>query len=91
MSERTAQLLQEVLALPPDDRAEFTRLLWEKEMAELPEYPCDRTEEEEQAELDRRLASIEDGTADPVPFDEAMDRIAEELARRQKARDAAKP
>jgi hypothetical protein len=90
MSERSAQLLQEVLALPPDDRAEFTRLLREHEEAELPEWPQEIDEEEEHAELLRRLASVEDGTAQLIPFEEAMDRITTELDRRQKARDSAK-
>jgi putative addiction module component (TIGR02574 family) len=87
MSERTVQLLQEVLALPPDDRAEFSRLLWEHEDAALPEWPHEIDEEAEHAELLRRLASIEDGTAKPRPWAEARAEIRQKLARKRAERD----
>ncbi len=91
MSERANQLILEVLALPLEEREEVLSQLYEAEMAELPEGIHVPDEEEEHAELLRRLAMIEDGTAELVPFDDAMDRITEELSRRQKIRDAPQP
>jgi putative addiction module component (TIGR02574 family) len=91
MSERTAQLLQEVLALDLQERIDVASRLDQSIQSELPEWPHETDEDEEHAELLRRLATVEDGSAELIPFEEAMSRIASELDRRQKARDAAKP
>jgi putative addiction module component (TIGR02574 family) len=76
MSERTAQLLQEVLALPPEERAEFSRLLWEHEDNELPE--TDPTEEEANYQLLlQRLAEVDAHPDKLIPGEQAMQEIFE--------------
>lgn len=91
MSERANQLLAEILALPREERWEVTRQLLEREQEEIPELPeSDESEEEAEArwreELDRRLASIADGTAELIPWEKARAEIAAELERRRAAR-----
>jgi hypothetical protein len=92
VGERANQLLTEILGLPEAERRELTRQLLDREEQELPEFPeTDESEEEArirwQAELDRRLASVADGTAELIPIDEALDRGLEELRRRRELRE----
>jgi hypothetical protein len=92
VGERANRLLTEILSLPLDERRELTRQLLDREDQEFPEFPeTDETEEEArvrwQAELDRRLASVADGTAELIPIDEALDRGREELRRRRELRE----
>lgn len=91
MSDRANQLVQAVLALTPEERDEVMRQLWDREYADLPEYEHTCTEEEEHAELLRRLESVANGTADPLPLDETMTQLRQELARRRDARIKQQP
>ncbi len=65
MATSTIELLEDVLSLPDVDRSYFaSKLLESLESGEV--------SEEWNAEIGRRVASIDDGTARLVPHDEAM-------------------
>lgn len=85
MSERATQLVQEVLALPPDEREEVVNQLWDRMEEEPPTLPF-IDDEAEHAELLSRLEMVENGTADSIPRDEAMIEMRAELARRRAER-----
>lgn len=85
MSERASQLLREVLALQLAERIELADRLEASIEEELPPFPS-VSEEEEHAELLRRLEMVENGTAELVPFDLAMSQIRKELDRRRAER-----
>ena len=84
MSGEANALLQQALNLPPDERYQLAQKLLDSLDGEdlLPDDP------EFRAELDRRLKSIEDGTADVVPWEQARENIRAELDRRRAAREA---
>jgi len=82
MSESALKLLEQVMALPPTDQAEFSRHLLDAE------FPTDGETEAEatarwETELDRRLAEVADGSAESLPLVEAMAVARAELARRR--------
>jgi putative addiction module component (TIGR02574 family) len=78
MSDAAATLLQQALALPPDDRRWLADQLdaslgtGESQLPDDPEY---------RAELDRRLQSIADGTAILLDGEQVMRELRERLAR----------
>lgn len=84
MSDTATSLLQQALTLNPDERYELARQLLDSLDADdpLPDDPTWR------AELDRRVRSLSDGTADLKSWEEAKVEIDAELARRRAARNA---
>jgi putative addiction module component (TIGR02574 family) len=77
MSDRAKQLLEQVRALPQEERDGLLDELWEEyEQAPPDPYP---DEEAWRAELDRRLGAVADGTAvlfdADLVFREARDRL----------------
>ena len=86
MSGEAETLYQQALNLAADERYQLAqRLLFSLADDELPDDP------EYRVELDRRLQSIADGTAELVPWEEARDRIRAELDRRRAARQSGNP
>jgi len=87
MSDRVTSLLTEVMDLPVEERLVITEHLLEdhsvREAAE--EHWADPVW---RAEMDRRLQSIEGGTAELIPWDEALVQIRAELARRRAERES---
>lgn len=83
MSDAVAKLLEQAMDLPVTDRREMARRL--RESVELAEAPPDPAAE---AEIARRLQSIEDGTAELIPWEVAREQIRAELDRRRAARAA---
>lgn len=85
MSEFATSLLQQALTLNADERHELgQQLLDSLEDDDLPDDPAWR------AELDRRLQSVADGTAEIVPWEQAREAMQAELQRRAELR-AGKP
>jgi putative addiction module component (TIGR02574 family) len=81
MSETAAKLLEEALNLAPDDRVRLAESILDSVDADdLMDDPVFR------AELQRRLDSVADGTAQLVPWEQARDEMRAELARRRAAR-----
>jgi putative addiction module component (TIGR02574 family) len=82
MSEAAAKLLEQVLALPEEERAfivdRLTETLGDDEAEPDPAF---------EAELNRRLDAVANGTAELVPWDQARCEMRAELARRRAARD----
>ena len=69
MTNETQSIFDAALALPEKERAALAQLLLES----LSEDQEDITEEELLAELDRRSADLERGTADAVPWSDLRD------------------
>jgi putative addiction module component (TIGR02574 family) len=89
MSETAAMLLEQLLVLPEADRLMVADRLWESLSDARKQEVMDEvtSDPEFQAELDRRLKSIEDGTAELIPWEQARENIRAELARRRAARE----
>jgi putative addiction module component (TIGR02574 family) len=88
VSETATKLLEQLLALPEDERLLVADRLWdslgdEKKQEIMDETTCDP---EFQAELQRRLDSVADGTAELIPWEQAREQIQAELERRRAAR-----
>ncbi len=64
MKSSTEELLQEVLKLPNDERAEFAEAL-----------AVFLDQHEREAEIERRVDEIETGKVKPIPFKEAMEEL----------------
>jgi len=84
MSETATKLLEQLLALPEADRAAIADQLNES-LDDLSEDLDPAFE----AELNRRLETVANGTADVVPWEQARDEMQAELARRRAARNGA--
>ena len=87
MSEEAAKLFALALALPDDEREELGQKLIDSVENDdgLPDDP------EWRAELDRRLQSVADGTAELIPWEVARDEMRAELERRRAARSSGAP
>jgi putative addiction module component (TIGR02574 family) len=86
MSITVETLLEQAKNLPDADREELARRLYET-LPPLPEMPqvWDSEEEAEaawQAELQRRLDEVANGTGDCVPWEEALADMRETLRRK---------
>lgn len=88
MSEVATTLFDELLKLPEADRAQIADRLWASlSDAAQQELLGDPTDDPEfRAELDRRLESVANGTAELIPWEQARANIREELERRRVAR-----
>jgi putative addiction module component (TIGR02574 family) len=85
MTDAANTLLQQALGLSPEDRIEVAEQLYQSFGDDLlPDDP------EFHAELNRRLESIENGSAVLIPWKEAREEIRAELERRRAARQAEK-
>jgi len=84
MSETATKLLEQLLTLPEADRAAIADRLNES-LDEL----GDDLDPAFEAELNRRLESVANGTAEVVPWEQARDEMQAELARRRAARNGA--
>ena len=84
MSEEAAKLFALALALPDDEREELGQKLIDSVENDdgLPDDP------EWRAELDRRLQSVADGTAELIPWELAREEMHTELERRRAARSS---
>ena len=71
MTTATESLLEQVLALPDQERHEFLTLL----QARLPELAGGELSEEWIEEFDRRLADVESGTVPTVKWDAVKERL----------------
>jgi len=71
MTTVTESLLEQVLALPDDERQEFLALL----QARLPELAEGELGDEWIDELDRRLADVEAGNVPTVKWEAVKDRL----------------
>jgi putative addiction module component (TIGR02574 family) len=67
-------LVSSALALPPEQRVELAERLW---------LSVEGTLEDEAlfAEIDRREAEIESGEVRPIPFDQAMSDIRNQISK----------
>lgn len=79
-------LLEQAKSLPDADREELARKLYDT-LPPLPEMPVVWDSEEEaeaawQEELGRRLEDVANGTADCVPWDQALAEMKEALRRK---------
>lgn len=79
-----AKMLEEVLALPRDERAELARALL---CSVDDEGEADESDSAWTLELEQRAQRISDGTAELTPWDEAKVAILGELRARREARD----
>lgn len=79
MTESTERLLSQALSLPEADRCELANKLYDS----LDE---DFEDEAYYEELNRRLESVANGSAELLPADEAFATMRTELARRRAAR-----
>lgn len=71
MIRKRSDLLSEALELPLDERAQLAA-----EIIESLDGPCDEDAEQAwDAEIDRRLATIADGTAKKIPWSEVRLRL----------------
>jgi putative addiction module component (TIGR02574 family) len=84
MSETATKLLEQLLALPEAERAEIADQLNES-FGEL----GDDLDPAFEAELNRRLESVANGTAEIVPWEQARHEMQAELERRRAARNGA--
>lgn len=84
MSETATKLLVQLLALPEADRAAIADQLNES-LGEV----GDDLDPEFEAELNRRLEAVENGTAEIVPWEQAREAMQAELERRRAARNGA--
>lgn len=71
MTTATESLLEQVLALPEDERQEFLTSL----QARLPELADGELSDEWIDELDRRLADVESGNVPTVRWEEVKERL----------------
>ncbi|HRD99712.1 MAG TPA: addiction module protein [Ilumatobacteraceae bacterium] len=71
MTTATESLLDQVLALPDDERQEFLTRLQER----LPELAGDELGDEWIDELDRRLADVESGSVPTVRWEAVKERL----------------
>lgn len=71
MQRSTAQVFEEALALPDEDRAKLA----EKLVESLDGEPDPDAETAWAAEIERRLAKIDAGQASSLPMDEALARL----------------
>jgi putative addiction module component (TIGR02574 family) len=88
MSEAATTLLDQLLKLTEADRAMIADRLWESlSDAKQQELIDETTDDPEfQAELERRLDTVTDGTAELIPWEKARETIREELEHRRAAR-----
>ncbi len=93
MSETASKLLEQLLTLPEAERLMIADQLWDSLGDEKKQEIMDETtsDPEFQAELQRRLDSVADGTADLIPWEEARERMRAELERRRAARGGGTP
>ncbi|HUE73947.1 MAG TPA: addiction module protein [Pirellulaceae bacterium] len=73
MSDETLKLLETVLELPEDERAEFAEALMES----LQQSPEDDAEFAE--EIKRRIAEVESGAVKTIPWEVVHKRLRERL------------
>lgn len=71
----SAKVLEDALALPPKERARIAHRLLDS-LDDADEDPAE-VEAAWAVEIERRVAEVESGQVEPVPFDEAMDRVRE--------------
>ena len=71
MSTHASKILTEVLALPPDERAQLV----EKILASLGAEPDNERLERWAAETESRLDAIDRGELDVLPGDEVLERL----------------
>lgn len=76
MTTATESLLEQVLALPEDERREFLTSL----QARLPELADSELSDEWIDELDRRLADVESGNVPTVRWDAVKERLLAKYA-----------
>ena len=76
MTTATESLLEQVLALPDDERHEFLSLLQER----LPELADEQLSEVWIDELDRRLADVESGNVPTVKWESVKERLLAKYA-----------
>jgi putative addiction module component (TIGR02574 family) len=93
MSETATKLLEQLLTLPEADRLMIADQLWESLGEEKQQELIDEatSDPEYQAELERRLESVENGSAKLVSWEEARADIQAELERRRAARKQENP
>ena len=84
MAPAAARIWAEALALSPDERSELARAL----LRSLDDEPGDdpAVDEAWAAEIERRAASVADGTAELVPWDEVKAGLRAELQARREDR-----
>jgi putative addiction module component (TIGR02574 family) len=89
MSEAATTLLEQLLKLSESDRLMIADRLWESlSDAKREELLDEATDDPEfQAELERRLDSVANGTAELIPWERAREMMREELERRRAARE----
>jgi putative addiction module component (TIGR02574 family) len=88
MSETATKLLEQLLALPEDERLMIADRLWDSLGDEKQQEIIDEAanDPEFQAELERRLDSVANGTAELIPWEQAREEMRAELERRRAAR-----
>ena len=88
MSEAATKLLEQLLQLPEAERLQIADQLWESLGDAEKQAAIDETldDPEFQAELQRRMDSMADGTAELIPWEQAREDMRAELERRRAAR-----
>jgi putative addiction module component (TIGR02574 family) len=84
MAPAAAKVLAEALALTAEERGELARVLLDSIAAEPGNDPS--VEAAWAAELERRAASVADGTAELVPWDEVRASLRADLQAHREAR-----
>jgi putative addiction module component (TIGR02574 family) len=89
MSETATKLLEQLLQLPQADRLLIADRLWESLGDSEKQAVIDESldDPEFQAELQRRLESVANGTAEMIPWEQAREEMRAELERRRAARE----
>lgn len=89
MSETATTLLDQLMQLSEADRLMVADRLWESLGEAAQQEAIDETTDdpEFQAELERRIDSVANGTAELIPWEQARVTIREELERRRAARN----
>jgi putative addiction module component (TIGR02574 family) len=82
MSEAAQAVLNQALALTVEDQQWLIERLREEADESGEEGAGIEGYAEWREELDRRLQSVADGTAELIPFEEAMQQIRDEVAKR---------
>lgn len=87
MSENATKLLEQLLELPETERVMIADRLWESLCDEKKQEIIDETtsDPEFQAELQRRLDSVANGTAELVDGEQVLREARERLQRRRQS------
>jgi putative addiction module component (TIGR02574 family) len=87
MSETATKLLEQLLGLPESERLQIAEQLWDSLSDEKKQEITDETTDDPafQAELQRRLDSVANGTAELIDGEQVFREARERLQKRRKS------